>query len=60
MASNLNKFLAGIAGVIGFVAIIPMDALAWWRVDVDPFVGSNYSNFIDAFAQSHGRTGLDD
>ncbi|MBN2151076.1 MAG: hypothetical protein JW839_06515 [Candidatus Lokiarchaeota archaeon] len=60
MASNLNKFLAVIAGVIGVIAIIPIDALAWWKVDVDPALGSVYSNFIDAFAQYHGRTGLDD
>ncbi len=60
MASKLNKFLAIIAGVMGIAAIIPIDFLAWWRVDVDLGGGSKYSNFIDAIGQYHGRTGADE
>ncbi len=56
----MNKVLAVIAAIIGILAIIPVDVFAWWKVDVDPFIGTAYSNFIDAWAQYHGRTGGDD
>ncbi len=58
LVANLNKFLAIIAAVIGIVAIIPIDAVAWWKVDVYPNGGANYSNFINAGGMYHGRTEL--
>jgi hypothetical protein len=52
MASNMNKALAVIAGIIALVAIIPIDLLAWWRWDVT-VLGNSWPNWFDAYNQFH-------
>ncbi len=47
----MNKAIAVIAGIIGILAIIPVDFLSWWKMDVDPTTGDPYSIVINAWAQ---------
>ncbi|MEX2680919.1 MAG: hypothetical protein Q6373_004920 [Candidatus Sigynarchaeota archaeon] len=56
MNAKVNKFLAVTAAVVGIAAIIPMDAMAWWKVDVFPKSGPSYSAFIDVGGMYHGQT----
>ncbi|NMC04702.1 MAG: hypothetical protein GYA24_05790 [Candidatus Lokiarchaeota archaeon] len=51
MASNMNKVIAVLAGVVGIIAIIPVEVLSWWKADIDPILGNSFSHYIDAFAQ---------
>nr|MDO8111699.1 hypothetical protein [Candidatus Sigynarchaeota archaeon] len=57
MASNMNKFLAILAGILAIIAVIPIDFLSWWKADVDPSIGANFSNYITAFAQFYKWNG---
>jgi len=58
LSVKLNRFLGILAAVIGIVAIIPIDAVAWWKVDVYPKSGSSYSNFVDVGGMYNGLTEL--
>jgi hypothetical protein len=52
MASNMNKAIAVIGGIVALLAIIPIDLFAWWRWDVTTG-GNSWPNWIAAFNEFH-------
>ncbi len=48
MEKNVNTTVAIIGAIIGFVAIIPVEFLSWWKSTIT-FLGSTSAQYIDAF-----------
>jgi hypothetical protein len=53
-SSKMHKFLAFLGAILCFVAVVPIDVLSWWKIDVTQEIFSNvyhFSNYINAFGQ---------